>query len=195
MTDKEFDKNIKLILLKNKDGLKCIYNEYISFIYRITYDVLQNKADAEDVTSDFFVKLWNISDKYKKGNGHKAWLARIARNMAIDYLRKNRKEVLSDVPAEVFDNSINSDNTTTGQYENKVLDSITINQMLSCLKEKERQIINMKIIGELTFKEISEILDIPMGTVTWRYQSAIKNLKKNNMVLSNTNQKERCSHE
>ena len=38
--------------------------------------------------------------------------------------------------------------------------------------------INMKILGEMTFKEIAEVLNIPMGTVTWRYQNAIKKLRR-----------------
>ena len=168
VTDIEFENNIKMILSGNKDGLKNIYTEYISFIYRITYDVVMNKTVAEDVTSEFFIKLWNIADKYKSGNGHKTWLAKIARNMAIDHLRKNSKEFLSD---ETYEMSYD-------EYEDSVIDNITLKETLSCLKEKERQIVNMKILGELTFKEISKVLGIPMGTVTWRYQNAINKLKR-----------------
>lgn len=168
MTDIEFENNIQMILSGDKEGLKNIYTEYISFIYRITYDVLMNKTIAEDVTSEFFIKLWNNSDKYKTGNGHKMWLARIARNMAIDYLRKYKKEFLSD---ETYD--VSYDDT-----ENTVLDNIALQETLSCLKEKERQIVNMKIVANLTFKEISKILGLPMGTVTWRYQNAINKLRR-----------------
>lgn len=96
MTNIEFEKNIDLILSGNKEGLKNIYTEYISFIYRIAYDVLLNKSSAEDVTSEFFVKLWSIAGKYYPGNGHKSWMAKIVRNMSIDYARKYKKEILSE---------------------------------------------------------------------------------------------------
>ena len=50
--------------------------------------------------------------------------------------------------------------------------------MLSVLKPAERQIIDMKILSEMTFQEISDTLGIPMGTVTWRYQEAIKKIRR-----------------
>jgi RNA polymerase sigma-70 factor (ECF subfamily) len=188
VTDFEFDNNIALILSGNKEGLKNIYSEYISFIYKITYNVLLHKADAEDVTSEFFIKLWNISDKYKSGNGHKVWLAQIARNMAIDYARKHKKEQLSDDIITISDTNPHS--PPDKQYENEVLDSIMIEQTLSCLKEKERQIIDMKILGDFTFKEIAKVLNLPMGTVTWRYQNAIKKLQKQSNILNKMQGKE-----
>lgn len=188
MTDFEFSNNIDLILSGNKEGLKNIYSEYISFIYKITYNVLQNHSDAEDVTSEFFIKLWNISNKYKSGNGHKVWLAQIARNMAIDYARKYKKEQLSDDIVTVSDTQNQAIHEP--QYENEILDSVLIEQALSCLKEKERQIIDMKILGDFTFKEIAKVLNLPMGTVTWRYQNAIKKLQKQSSILNQTRGKE-----
>jgi len=49
---------------------------------------------------------------------------------------------------------------------------------LELLKPKEREIIHLKILGELTFQEIADILKIPLGTVTWRYHNAIKKLRR-----------------
>ena len=46
------------------------------------------------------------------------------------------------------------------------------------LKPSERQVVSLKVLGELTFKEIADIMDIPMGTVTWKYQNAIKKLRR-----------------
>ena len=51
-------------------------------------------------------------------------------------------------------------------------------EALDRLKPEEREIVDMKVLSEMTFKEISEILQIPMGTVTWRYQAAIKKLRR-----------------
>ena len=48
----------------------------------------------------------------------------------------------------------------------------------SVLNEGEREIINLKILGDLTFKEIASVLSMPMGTVTWKYQNAVKKIRR-----------------
>ena len=85
MTDAQFDACMLRIRQGDKESLKMIYQEYIAFIYSVIYGILKNKENAEDVTSEFFIKLWNVSDYYKPGGKHKGYLATIARNMAVDF--------------------------------------------------------------------------------------------------------------
>ena len=59
-----------------------------------------------------------------------------------------------------------------------MVENMTIKQALDMLKPSERQIVSLKILGELTFKEIAQCMEIPMGTVTWKYQNAIKKLRR-----------------
>lgn len=179
MTDKDFDAAMNKIRQGDKQGLQEIYEAYISLIYAIVKDVLQNKESAEDVTSDFFIKLWDKADYYQGGRGHKAWMGAIARNMAIDYLRKYRKEeaseLLNDIEPEEWSGQSPGHESPV---EKEVIADVSIKETLARLGEKERQIMNMKILGEMTFQEIAQALKLPMGTVTWRYQSAIKKLKR-----------------
>lgn len=76
----------------DKTGLKEIYEAYISYIYAVIRGVVKNKENAEDLTAEFFIKLWNMADQYKAGSGHKTWMTVIARNMAIDFMRKAGRE-------------------------------------------------------------------------------------------------------
>lgn len=55
---------------------------------------------------------------------------------------------------------------------------MSVSQALDTLKPSERQIVSLKVLGELTFKEIAQYMKIPMGTVTWKYQNAIKKLRR-----------------
>ena len=80
----------------DKTALKEIYEAYAGYIFHLIKGVLQSHENAEDVTSDFFIKLWDIADRYTPGGGHRAYLGRIAHNMAIDFLRANKKEMLYD---------------------------------------------------------------------------------------------------
>ena len=179
MEEKQFHACMKSIKAGDKSALRVIYEEYVGYIYSIVYQVIMNKQDAEDVTSEFFIKLWKLADNYRSGKGHRAWMATIARNMAIDLLRKNKREILT----EDFTDSY-SENASQEDVEGQVVTDVSLKEALDTLKPAEREIVNLKIMGELTFQEIADILKQPMGTVTWRYQSAVKKLRRYNFESS-----------
>lgn len=172
MEEKRFHACMKRIKAGDKSALREIYEAYAGYIYSVVVQVTINKEDAEDVTSEFFIKLWKLADTYKSGNGHRAWIAVIARNMAIDLLRKNRREVLT----EDFSDAVTE--SPSEEVEGKVISDMSLRAALDILKPSEREIVNMKIMGELTFQEIADILKQPLGTVTWRYQNAVKKLRR-----------------
>ena len=186
MNEQQFENAVARMVQGDKTGLKEIYLNYAGYIYRIIYEVLQNKENAEDVTSEFFIRLWDKAEQFKPGNGHKGYLAVIARNMAVDFLRKHKKEELSALLQDLGqegeeDNKgsiIKLAEDKTNQVEEQVIGSMTISQALELLKPSERQIISLKVLGEMTFKEIAAAMEIPRGTVTWKYQNAIKKLRR-----------------
>lgn len=179
MTDIEFDNAIVRIRQGDKNGLAEIYEAYIGLIYAIVKDVVKDKESAEDVTSDFFIRLWDKADKYQPGHGHKTWITTVARNMAIDHVRKYSKEEVSDLLEDLEYTGYQGQNASPDNpVESQVLDNVTIQEALALLQEKERQILNMKILGEMTFQEIADTLRVPMGTVTWRYRNAVNKLRR-----------------
>ncbi len=186
MNEQQFENAVARMVQGDKTGLKEIYLNYAGYIYRIIYEVLQNKENAEDVTSEFFIRLWDKAEQFKPGNGHKGYLAVIARNMAVDFLRKHKKEELSALLQDLGqegeeDNKgsiIKLAEDKSNQVEEQVIGSMTISRALELLKPSERQIISLKVLGEMTFKEIAAAMEIPMGTVTWKYQNAIKKLRR-----------------
>ncbi len=212
MTEAEFERCIKRICQGDQMGLKDIYVDYLPYIYRVVYGIVGNKENAEDITSDFFVKLWSLAPKYQPGNGHKGYLATIARNMAIDHMRKCRREIPVEEPEQVIygkrpgmdsGQETDADHGTGGSGagndtekgaggtgmgntseshaetpEEQVISELSLKDALEQLKPEERRIIDMKVLGEMTFKEIAELLGIPMGTVTWRYQEGIRRLRR-----------------
>ncbi len=179
MTDQEFESCVRQIIQNDKDGLKEIYVQYRVYIYSCMWKVVQNKENAEDLTADFFVKFWETAHKYKFGGRHRAWIATIARNMAIDFLRKHQREVLSD---EVIENreGVATDYSmqTEPAVEDTVINQMFIKEALDTLSVSEREILHLKIVGGLTYREITEVLRLPVGTVTWRYQSALNKIRR-----------------
>lgn len=179
MTDLQFETAMCKIRSGDKQGLQEIYEEYIGLIYAIVKDVLKNKENAEDVTSDFFIRLWDKADTFQSGRGHKTWITTIVRNMAIDYLRKYRKEEVREFLEEPdTEDVLKAGAAPDSPVEREVLSDMTITEALSGLKENEKQIMNMKILGDMTFQEIAGTLRISIGTVTWRYQNAVKKLRR-----------------
>lgn len=191
MDEREFECCIEAMQKGDRQGLRQIYEAYARYIYRIVYGILSNRENAEDVTSEFFIKLWEKADHYKPGGGHKGYLATMARNMAIDFLRKYKREELTAVVHDMKMDEEEREKRETSRTmsrrigeeqvhsaESEVIAKINLQEIMQNLKPREQCIVNMKVLGGLTFKEIAEALAIPMGTVTWQYQNAIKKLRR-----------------
>lgn len=185
VTEAQFEACIGRMKQGDKEGLREIYENYIAFIYSVIYEKLQNKENAEDVTSDFFIRLWEKASLYRPGSGHKGWMATIARNMSVDFLRKYRREELTDImqdSEEESESRVSAGSIYDGQpdspVEKQAIGNLTLQDALGRLKASEREILNLKIMGEFTFKEIASILHMPMGTVTWKYREAMKQLRR-----------------
>ena len=186
MNDQQFEQAVARMVQGDKTGLKEIYEAYIGYIYRIVYEVLQNRENAEDVTSEFFIRLWDKADQFKPGGGHKGYLATMARNMAIDYIRKHRREELTAMMQDIEAGPEEEEQTkkqfykeeTGSEVEESVIRDMTVKEALETLKPSERQVVSLKVLGEMTFKEIARAMGIPMGTVTWKYRNAIKKLRR-----------------
>lgn len=120
-------------------------------------------------------------------------MAAMARNMAVDYLRKYKKEELTaaihDLENEddeegkkrywkVRKSGRRAEELRTEDMESEVIGNLALEEVLLLLKPGERQIVDMKVLGGLTFKEIAKLLSLPMGTVSWKYQNAMKKLRR-----------------
>lgn len=185
MSDEQFFMYMADMKNGNKNALKTVYQEYLPYIYTIIFNIVQDKHDAEDLTSEFFIKLWTIADHYAMACGHKGYIATIARNMTIDFLRKNKREILIETfekdsleDTEQTSSKVQNESISADNVEDEVLGEIYIEQALALLSPQEKEVVHLKVIGEMTFQAISDLLKIPLGTITWRYQSAIKKLRR-----------------
>lgn len=171
MTDTEFETHLRAIINGDKEGLHHIYKAYGAYIFSIIYDVIKNREDAEDITTEFFIKLWKIAEKYQFGGKHRAWIGRIAHNMAIDYIRA-RKDHTS------YEEIVETEKMGQESFEEQVVNELSLKEAVETLEQEEQEIVNLKVLGQLTFKEIAEIIKRPMGTVTWKYRQAMEKLRR-----------------
>lgn len=193
MTDERFRADLDRILRGDSEGLHDIYNDYLPLIYHTMEHFAKNREDAEDLTSDFFLKLWSAAGSFHEGNGHRGWLLTMARNLAKDYLKKQNREIpitdyagyseeedgaYADIDEVAAAEAGKNGERAASPVESTVVSSLTLEEALEKLTPAEREILSMHIVGELRFQEISKVLGKPLSTVTSCYYSAINRLRR-----------------
>ena len=174
----------KLLLLrlkkKDPDAFGEIYDLYVSKIYRFIYFKVSSVEEAEDLTSEVFLKTWQYVSDGKEIENLNAILYKIARNIVIDFYRdRAKKEILEEellVKAEV--------EVKKGELEKLQmnLDLKDIEESLRELKDEYREIIVLRFIEELSISEIALILEKSKGAVRVLIFRALETLKE---VLEN----------
>jgi len=174
-----------LVLINRfKDGDASAFEEivlkYQDKIYNLCCYILKDAHDAEDAAQDVFLKAYQNLNKFRPGSSLHTWLYRIAVNTSIDYRRKPLFESLfkSSKEGDVFVVDQPSDSPSPERlYESKEIGN-TIQFALGRLSEKLRTVIVLKEIEGLSYEEISEVLDVSIGTVKSRISRAREELKK-----------------
>lgn len=170
---KELEELFIEIKYGNKIAFEKLYNNYNKLIYSIAYSILKNKQDAEDVVQIVFEKLYSIDKNKLPNRNESSWLYSVTKNETINYLKHNKNNIDLD---SIY--NIEDDNNEI----NKIIDQDSYNRLIDKLNDKEKEIISLKIVSNLSFEEIGKLLKEPTGTIKWRYYKAVNTLK---ILLSN----------
>lgn len=175
-----------LIAVKNGDATayQGLVEKYQNRVYHLVYGMVRNREDAADITQDAFVKAYQKIDSFRLESSFYTWLYRIAMNQAIDFLRKRKRRGTSEfdesIAARESDGSIaESHNSTSPRkaLERKQLYK-QIMDALEQLPEDQKQVILLREVEGLSYKEICDIMGIPEGTVMSRLFYARKKMQK-----------------
>lgn len=157
----------------NKVAFETLYNQYNKLVYRIAFTILKNKEDSEDIVQAVFSKIYSLPKDKLPIDNIATWIYSVAKNEAISLFRKRKNTIDLDCMYEIAD----SDDEI-----NRIVDQDRYNRILSKLNDKEKEVVSLKILTNLTFDEIAKLLDEPAGTVKWRYYKSIHTLK---LLISN----------
>jgi RNA polymerase sigma-70 factor (ECF subfamily) len=136
-----------------------IYSIYLDRIFRYVFYQVRNRATAEDLTEEIFVKAWEGISKFRwKGPPFVAWLYRIAHNHVIDYFRTSRQE-------EILDEALLSDDKCPEQETGDRQVQRALWKAISALPRQQRQIIILKFIEGLENCEIAQVLKKSQGSI------------------------------
>lgn len=165
--------SILISQLQNGDevALSKLYDMYSSALYGLIFQIIKDEDLAQDVLQEAFVNIWKKAQSYdsKKGSFF-TWMLNISRNKSIDSLRKIERERNGKNQME-----------SSGVYMSNDLDininTIGVSEIVSKLPKEKQEIINLLYFKGYTQQEVSDELEIPLGTVKTRARSAIKDLK------------------
>lgn len=152
---------------KNEDEFNKLYEKYNGLVYAISFSILKNKENCEDITQIVFTKIWNMNKENLPKANEASWLYSLTKNETLNFLRKERDSINIDDIYYISDDKDLNDVTEKDSY----------NRIISKLDEKEQEIVSLKVLSGLSFKEIAGILNMPIGTVQWRYYKALHSLK------------------
>lgn len=157
----------------NNQSIQELYEKYKSLVYGVAFSVLKNKEDSEDIVQIVFFKIFKLEKEKLPTKNAATWLYSVAKNETLNFL-KNKKEEF-DIDELYY---ITSENKEL----NKIIEIDSYNKIIAKLPLNEQEIISLKILSGLPFKEISMMLGIPIGTVQWRYYKGVHTLR---LLLSN----------
>jgi RNA polymerase sigma-70 factor (ECF subfamily) len=150
-----------------------LVTRYQSQIVNYVCRMLGNYEDAVDLSQDVFLKAYSALGSYKPQYPFAAWLFRIARNAAIDEIRKRRLVTVSlDAPVELEDGSVGREVESPGLDPEDAYLGVEFADRVSAaideLPEKYREAIILRHAADLSYDEIAEALELPLGTVKTR---------------------------
>jgi len=165
-----YDLYIDALIEKDNEAFEVVYENTKRGVFSMILSIVNNKAVTEDLMQDTYMKMIEKIHQYKKGRNFYAWLLQIAKNTALDHYRKENKVNVYD-PQEheyLFDSEYNDQ------------DNFAVYDMIKPLDDEEKQIVLLRIVSDLKFKDIANVIDKPIGTVLWIYNKAIKKLQDYN---------------
>ncbi|MFH0988345.1 MAG: sigma-70 family RNA polymerase sigma factor [Parcubacteria group bacterium] len=165
-------------------ALEILIHRYLKPIYGYSLKYLRNATDADDATQETFVKMWRGLNKFESTKKLRPWLYAIARNTALDSLRKRKTATwpLSALALEQFNTDFEETIADAKPLITEVLadkeDSAALQRATSKLSKKYQLILNLRYDCDLTFAEIAEELDKSIDTVKSQHRRALILLKK-----------------
>ena len=158
----------------DKSALAVLYDRYSRLVYTVAFRILNNGPEAEDLTQEIFLNLWQKQAYDPSRSALSSFLSTVTRNRAIDRVRSrsNRRRILKGmVPQTVPDFSVPVEQASQGERSQRV------RAALQNLPEKQRELLWLAYFHGFSQSEIASHTNIPLGTVKSRMRQGLLKLK------------------
>ena len=175
--ERSVDKTVVILdlIAKNHPGsFEMLIEKYGNLVWSIGKKFLGNQSDLEDAVQEVMIAIWKSADKFDANKASEiTFVSMIARRRFIDYLRKITKYKSED--------SMDDDNNNIHLYKESILNEETdlalVKSAIEDLDTDDQELLNLSVYQGYSHSEISEILDIPLGTVKTRIRRNLMKLK------------------
>ena len=160
---------------KDEEAFSELYKRFSQVVYNLSYRVVKNKSDAEEVVQKVFVQIWNKAENYDQGRGAvSTWIMNITRSRAIDKIRSLKKTRNNISMDDTFLQFISPKGFIIEDAKEK---REIIKEALSKIPPEQKTVVETIYFEGYTHSEAADYLDIPIGTVKTRLRLGILKLK------------------
>ena len=146
-----------------------LVREHIGAVYRFSYGFVRDKPDAEDITQEAFVKAWRNLRKFDPQKNFRNWIFEIAKNTALDFIKKKKTVPLPDVLVDQADSPF--------ELSANLEEAGVIRQAIQKLGPVYQEVVRFYDYDDYTFREIAEITGQSLNTIKSRYRRGIARLR------------------
>ena len=161
----------------SEESFSALVARHVPSLYSFAFRFVGNQSDAEDITQETFLKVWKNLKKYSRQSASfKTWVMHIARNTAIDYLRKRKQVPFShfeDAEGQSPFQNIADDTPLPDELSAKKDEVNQVEKVLQELPPLYREVLLLYYGNSFTLEEIAKILETPPNTVKSRYRRAL----------------------
>jgi RNA polymerase sigma-70 factor (ECF subfamily) len=161
---------------KSRDyAFNLLVNRYQQRLYMHVRKMVIRHEDADDIVQNTFIKAWNAVETFRGESSLFTWLYRIATNESISFLKQQKTKYLFSLSSyeSILANTLKSDTNFDGDEA-----SLKLQTAILKLPEKQRLVFNMKYFDDLSYEEISEILNTSEGALKASFHHAVKKIEK-----------------
>lgn len=167
--------------MNSNKSIEEIYKEHNGLVYNLCLNYLQNIEDAEEVTQDVFVTIFKKQDNFKNNSSLKTWIYRITVNACLDFLKAKKRKKRFGFIIPIYDNSESysySDFNHPGIILENEEATEKLLKLINELPNNQKTALILKVIDELSQKEIAEVMELSVKAVESLLSRAKNNLKE-----------------
>ncbi len=163
----KLERKIKEWKAGDRRAFDFIYEQTNRSVYFAALYIVKDKAYAEDIMQDTYLRAITAIDSYVQGTNFIGWLVQIAKNLALNHVKKAKREVFTDFEAEAY---------RFGSQETQL--PYVFEMAANVLTEEEYYIIMLCHVAGYKRREVAQMTGLPIGTVTWKNNQAIAKLRE-----------------